>query len=190
MAFSEAYTITGRKNLILQYQVGSMTSCFLCSHPTFNILRLFKTSARASSEDIADAAARVAESMESKDTRQKQQNLAVAMQMGALQELLASVANDNLSESCLAAVLRICTLLMQSESIRDSFSTTVRISNLTCCDATLGNMVLQCCSASDKQAGHVHVTLSVEPVSIDAPSQCLGCVKSRAMCPCDTLLRI
>lgn len=111
-------------------------SYFLCSHPTFHILRQFKTSACASSEDIADAAAKVTDSMESKDTRQKQQNLAVALQMGALEELLAIVANDCLSDSCLASVLRVCTLLMQSESIRDSFSSTVRIPNCDLCGKT------------------------------------------------------
>ena len=103
----------------------------LCSHPTYGILRQFK-SACAPSGDISDAAAKVTDSMSSNDARQKQQNLAVALQMGFLKELLTTISNEDLSDACVAAVLRISTLLMQSESIRDSFPNAVRTCALDC----------------------------------------------------------
>lgn len=99
-----------------------------CSHPTFDVLQHFKVAASSNSDDIDACGAKVTESLTSQDTQQKQQNLAVALQGRFLQELLEIVANNGLADSRLAAVLRICTLLMQSESVRDSFPTQVRVS--------------------------------------------------------------
>lgn len=96
-----------------------------CSHPTFDVLQHFKLAAATQSEAIEAPAAKVTETLSSKDTQQKQENLAVALQGGFLQEFLAIVAKNALDDARLSAVLNMCTLLVQSETIRDSFATQV-----------------------------------------------------------------
>eukprot|EP00892_Ulva_mutabilis_P010855 jgi/Ulvmu1/8141/UM040_0037.1 len=98
----------------------------LTSHPTYAVLQQFKVAAASTADEMDAHCAKVTEWLSAKENQQRQQNLAVALQGGFLRDLLEIVAKDGLADSRLAAVLRICTLMMQSESIRDSFPSQVQ----------------------------------------------------------------
>ena len=82
----------------------------------------------ASVQDADDFAAlldRLSALLTTDDKADKQQNLAVALQSGALLRLLLMAQTEQLEDGSVVALLRLCTQCLQLLSIRDMFASKV-----------------------------------------------------------------
>lgn len=96
------------------------------------------TASEQEADSLAEPTERLSALLSADDATAKQQNLAVALQSGALLRLLLMAQTAQLPDSLVTALLGLCTQCLQLLSIRDMFASKVHPTRALACHAQSG----------------------------------------------------